>query len=351
MLISLSQSGFVLGRLIGDNILLAQEMIHSLDKRFTQLVKNAIENCWFTVLINGETAGFFKSTQGLRQGDPISSALFILAVEALSRDDIIIFTNSDESNLEKLMDFLEHYEIILGQRINHSKSAFISSTRANIIAQRIKTIIGFARKDLPITYLGAPLYKGKKKIFLYADLLDKVKKNISGWEHAFLSHEEGGLGIKNFRDMVEAFSYKLWWRFRLNDSLWALFPKNKYCKANAPATAKVSQNDSSIWRRLCKVRHDAQNNMFWTLGKGEVSFWHDCWLREGLLYITCGHEESEYVPVNRFWFEGKWNLEELLRMVPPQIANIVAATPFFQDQQDQLFWKYSKDGRFSTTSA
>ncbi|KAL0391162.1 UNVERIFIED_CONTAM: putative ribonuclease H protein [Sesamum calycinum] len=82
------------------------------------------------------------------------------------KDDIIIFTNSDESNLEKLMDFLEHYEIISGQRINHSKSAFISSTRANVIAQRIKTITGFARKYLPITYLGVPLYKGKKKKFL-----------------------------------------------------------------------------------------------------------------------------------------------------------------------------------------
>ncbi|KAL0291521.1 UNVERIFIED_CONTAM: putative ribonuclease H protein [Sesamum angustifolium] len=42
---------------------------------------------------------------------------------------------------------------------------------------------------------------------------------------------------------------------------------NKHCKANAPATTKVSRNDSPIWKRLSKVRHAAKNNMFWTLGK------------------------------------------------------------------------------------
>ncbi|KAL0463205.1 UNVERIFIED_CONTAM: hypothetical protein Slati_0208100 [Sesamum latifolium] len=222
-LISPSQSGFIPGRLISNNILLAQEMIHYLDlryknsnlviklymskaydrvswafllivmqkmgfpTRFLTLIKHAIKNCWFTVFVNGEAAGFFKSTQRLRQGDPISPALFILAAEAFSKwldflfsthpdmyyqtkcaikpshvlyaDDVIIFTNYKEAGLARLIQFLIGYDNMSGQKINYAKSAFIPRRKASLIAQRIKAITGFTMKALPITYLGAPSTK------------------------------------------------------------------------------------------------------------------------------------------------------------------------------------------------
>ncbi|XP_031100850.1 uncharacterized protein LOC116004818 [Ipomoea triloba] len=120
-IISREQSGFVQGRNIHDNVLLALELIQSINKRcqgsnvaikldmskafdrvawpflravlqrfgfstyFINLIMNFLNATRLSVLVNGVSCGFFKPSRGVKQGDPLSPLLFILVSEALSR--------------------------------------------------------------------------------------------------------------------------------------------------------------------------------------------------------------------------------------------------------------------------
>lgn len=136
-------------------------------------------------MINGKPHGRFKSTRGIRQGDPISLFLFVLPLDYLSRllntleergsikgvtfnalcslihllfaDDILIFVEDNDRFMENFKMAIKIFEMVSGLKMNTTKSSISPINVDQVRTTVVSDFWGFNSHNFPIDFLGTPL--------------------------------------------------------------------------------------------------------------------------------------------------------------------------------------------------
>nr|GEU80731.1 hypothetical protein [Tanacetum cinerariifolium] len=185
-------------------------------RKWRTWISSCLKSAFASVLINGPLTKEFKVEKGLRQGDPLSPFLFIIAIEALNvallnacnnnafygvkvgkenihvshlqfADDALIMGEWSWLNGTNLSRILTCFNLAFGLKINFHKSKLYGVGVTTLEVNSLASMIGCLPSKFLCTYLGLPIGGNMSRCANWGILVDKFNKRLSTWKAMSLS--------------------------------------------------------------------------------------------------------------------------------------------------------------------
>jgi hypothetical protein len=176
--------------------------------RFRNWIAALFSTATSRVLLNGIAGPPIAHGRGLRQGDPLSPLLFVLAIDPISQileeatcvgllhklrgrgailhtslyaDDAAVFIAPIKSDVQNIAGILQNFGEVTGLCTNFLKSSVVAIRCANIDSDEVLEDMPATRASFPLKYLGLPLSVWRLRRRDFQHLEDKCAGKLPTW--------------------------------------------------------------------------------------------------------------------------------------------------------------------------